>query len=98
MGHEYDAMRNMEARISAITKKQSDMADDVIQLKLAMNANTEALREYIEISKGFRIGLKFLGIVERTMIWLAKVAGGAGVIWAVWVYIIKETLKRLPVQ
>lgn len=66
---------------------------DSLRLKSAMEANTEALKEYIELSKNLKVGLKFLGYVEGTAGWFIKVGGAAAVVWASWRFLIKEALK-----
>jgi hypothetical protein len=96
MGGEYDAMRSLEARMAALEGKQRHMADDVMRLKLSMDSNTTALTEFIELGKNLKFGIKVLGFVESTAVWITKVALAGGTLWGIWKFIILETVKQRP--
>lgn len=80
--------------MSAQEQKLRGISSDVFSLKESMDANTAALQEYIELAKYFKYGLKFLGYVERVAVFIAKIAAAAGTVWAIWKFIILETISR----
>lgn len=78
----------------ALEQKQLAMGGDVMTLKLSMDSNTEALREYIELSKHLKVGLKFLTYVEKTAKWFTTIAVAGATAWAMWKYIILATINE----
>jgi hypothetical protein len=95
VGTEYDAMRNMEARIHSLEEHHAMMSTDFSALHQSMNANTAALQEYIDISQKLKIGLGILGTIERAAVWCTKVGAGAMLIWAAWKFVIKEAMAHI---
>ena len=93
MGHEYDALRNLEARMTASELRTHRLEDDFGSLKLLLEKNNTNLEEFIEISKGFKIGLRLLAWVESVAVWIAKVAAAFAVLWGAWKFLIKEAIK-----
>jgi hypothetical protein len=81
--------------MATLEKQFRGLNSDVLHIKEGMQANTEALREYIELSKHFTFTLKFLGWIESIAVWVAKVAAALGIMWGVWRYIISEALRQL---
>lgn len=94
MSHEYDALRSQEARMAHLEQEMSSLHIEVRVLKNTMDSNTAALQEYIELSKSFKIGLKFLGLLEKTAVWITKMAAAGGLVWGLWKFAIKEAIAE----
>lgn len=85
----------LEARIHALEQQHLSMASDVQALKQSLDTNTIALGEFIELGKGLKFGLKFLGYVENVSVWIAKVAAASAIVWAAWKFLVKEALSNV---
>lgn len=88
-------MKTLEARITALEQKVLVVSVEVLQLKESMDANTIALKEYIEISKQLKVGMKLLGYVEATAVWITKFSAAVGIVWAMWKYLILESVEQV---
>ena len=85
----------MESRIIALEQQHLLMMNDVQVLKQSLDTNTVALNEFIELGKGLKFGLKFLGYIENTAVWVAKVATACAIVWASWKFLVKEALSNV---
>lgn len=95
MGHEYDALRSLEARLTRQEENCMRLAEDVEILQRAIHSNTTSIQELIQLAQGFKFGLKILGGIEAIAVWLTKLATAAAVIWALWRFAVKEALAHL---
>jgi hypothetical protein len=84
----------LEERILMLEQRLTHVFEDSAHLKAAMMQNTVALQEYIELAKTFKIGLKMLGWIERSAVWIAKIAAALGILISLWHYAIKEALEK----
>lgn len=78
----------------ALERSHRLLQNDVNAMHLSMDSNTAALTEFIELGKALKFGLKFLGYVEKTAVWIAKVAAAIGIIVAAWKFLILEAINR----
>lgn len=85
---------SIETRISALERGQRMLAADFVKLNNSVDENTGALREFIALGQSLKFGIKFLGIIENTAVWITKVALAFGTIIAIWKYIVIETITR----
>lgn len=80
--------------MSALEHSQGILRHNVDQLADRMDTNTAALNEFIELGKALKFGLRFLGYIEKTAVWIAKVAAAVGIIWATWKFIILAAVEQ----
>lgn len=83
------------SRMEAVESLQRKAHMELQDLKNDISSNTTSLKEFIEIAGTLKVGLKLLGYVESAAVWLVKVGGAIGIVWAVWKYLIKETLENV---
>jgi len=95
MGHEYDALRNLEARLHAQEQHLYQVSADVQALKELAAANNTDIKELIDIAQGFKFGLKALGAVELGAVWIAKMAAAVVLLWGMWKYLIREAIASI---
>jgi hypothetical protein len=98
MGHEYDAMRNIEARMAAAERRANLMSKQMVVLTQLVESNNSALAEFIEVSRGLKLAAKVAAAIEDTAVWIAKVGAGLLILWASWKYIIAETISSIKVK
>jgi hypothetical protein len=88
----------LEARISKLEGKQVDLGREFLGLKQSINQNTKALSEYIDLSRKLKVGLSFLGLVERGAVWITKCAAAFGSTWAVWKFAVSQALAQIKIH
>jgi hypothetical protein len=91
----HDAVRSFENRMAKLEEDHKRMTDTYIQMKRAVDDNTTALQEFIELGKGLKFGIKVLGVIEATAVWITKVALAIGTLWAIWKYGVIEALRNV---
>jgi uncharacterized coiled-coil protein SlyX len=90
------ALNSLESRMKIQEAAMNTLRQDVLTLKQSLDSNTEALKDMIELSKNFKIGLKFLGVLETIAVFIAKIAGACVILWAMWKFAISEAFKQIP--
>ena len=98
MGDNYDAMRSMEARMTALEKEFNVLQANGQALRETVNDNTVALKEFIDIAQGFKFGLKALSLLETCAVWITKIASALVVLWAVWKFIIAQAIASYRIK
>lgn len=94
MSVDHDSLIQLAARMNALEQSMLAHTSHVNSLNAAVKENTEALSEYIELSKRLKVGLSLLGTVERSAVWLAKVAGGITIIIASWKFAVQQAIAH----
>jgi hypothetical protein len=92
---DYDALRTMEARMTAQEQHIRQLQTQFNQLQTEMAMNTGALKEFIDLGKNLKVGLKFLGYVEATAVWVAKVATGLAIVYGAWKYAVSQAIAEI---
>ena len=98
MGDNYDAMRSMEARMTALEKEFNVLQANGKALRETVTENTEALKEFIDIAQGFKFGLKALGVMEICAVWVTKVAGAMVILWAIWKFGVMQAIANYRIK
>lgn len=81
-------------RLAALEEWRHTMSTDVAHLTEAMERNTVALQDWIELGKGLKFGMKVLEAIQKIALWIASIAGACGILWGVWTYAVKEAIKQ----
>lgn len=89
-----DIFASMEAKMALQEAKIVSLSAEVLMLKEAVDTNTSALLEYIELSKSFKFTLKLLGYIERAAVFISKVAIAVGTVWAIWRFLVLEAIQQ----
>lgn len=89
-----DVMRALEARMRAQDKRVIILQAQVATLQETLEANTKAIQEFIDISKGLKVGLKLLSLVESAAIWVTKIVVAFSVVWGTWKFLVKEAIAQ----
>jgi hypothetical protein len=95
VGHEYDALRNLETRLANQEKLQMQCSADVKRLAEVVEANNVSLAEFVELGKALKVGIKLAGYVEAVIVWCTKVAVFLAGCWAAWKFLVKEAVAQL---
>jgi hypothetical protein len=98
MGHEYDAIRNMEARMTALEQQFSILQTNGQALRETVTENTNALKEFIDIAQGFKFGLKALSLMETCAVWVTKIAGAVVILWAIWKFGVMQAIANYRIK
>lgn len=86
---------DQERTILNQNKTIAEVTSELNTLKASMDKNTEALSEFVELAKNLKVGMKMLGYVEATAVFVTKVAGGIVIVWAGWKFLVKEAVARM---
>ena len=95
MGHEYDALRNIEARMTKQEANFMQVSADVQELKRIAAVTNTSIAELIDLAHGFKFGLRILGAMETAAVWIAKMATATVLLWGVWKYLIEEAIASI---
>lgn len=74
----------------AMTKMKAEM--DAHKSLLAQNSAEN--QELLLILRKVKTVISILAGIEKIAVWIAKIAVAVGLIWAVWKYVIIETVER----
>lgn len=84
-----------QQRLTRLENQMLRATDDFGALKLLVEKNNTNLEEFIDLAKALKIGLKVLGFIEKTAVFITKVALAAGTVYAVWKFAINETIQDI---
>lgn len=85
----------LEHRQHQLEQNMEIMHNEFCALKKLMEKNNTALDEFISLAEGFKFGMKILCFIEQSAAFVTKLALAGGVIWAIWKFLVKETVARI---
>ncbi len=84
-----------DQRILRLEHTVQRQASDFEALRLLMEKNNTNLEEFIDLAKALKIGLKLLGWIEKTAVFITKVALACGTCWGAWKFLVKEAIAQV---
>lgn len=84
-----------EARLHRLELQMQRTADDFEGLKLLVEKNNTNLEEFIDLAKALKIGMKFLGLLEKCFVFVTKASLAGGSIWAIWKYAVTQAIAQV---
>lgn len=67
---------------------------EMIEHKQLLQDNSAGIKELLELSAGYKTFLRIMRGAERTAVFFTKVGIWFAMLWAFWVYIVKEAVKN----
>lgn len=88
----------MEQQLQHLAERQALTEEELHSIREILEDlrnTTKELKDLLEIYKSFKLATKVFGWIEKSSVFVAKVAGAVAVLWASWRYVISETIDQI---
>lgn len=95
-----DTEHQIKYQVQENAKDVLTLQEQMASLQLVIQRLSVQAEEISELYANLKVFLRILSLLEKAAKWLITIGAGFGIVWAVWKYLIVETLRdvagRIP--